>query len=164
MGPGSVGDARGCGTGSVREKEGLLDNILVTGRSDKITSRDRKHAEEKIQKLEKYFNGITRIEIILQKNAEISEVELIISVKRGSQIVCHAREKDLYAAVDMVLDKAEIQLTRHKEKVRHRRVAREGTGVEGGAGEEMEEEKLEAYEDIVEKREFNSPGEGNSSL
>ncbi len=137
-------------------------NILVTGRGEKITSRDRKHAEEKIHKLEKYFNGMTRIEIILQKVAEMGEVELVISVKRGSQIVCHARDKDLYAAVDLVLDKAEIQLTRHKEKIRHRRTGREGAEVPGGAGGDTEEEQLEAYEDIVEKREFGAEEDGKS--
>ena len=137
-------------------------NILVTGRGEKITSRDRKHAEEKIHKLEKYFNGMTRIEIILQKVAELAEVELVISVKRGSQIVCHARDKDLYAAVDLVLDKAEIQLTRHKEKVRQRRTGREGAGVPGEVAEESGEEQLEAYEDIVEKREFGAQEDGKS--
>ena len=129
--------------------------IVVTGRSEKITSWDRQHAEDKIEKLEKYFRGITRIEMILEKTALVSEAELVISVKRGSQIVCHARDKDLFAAIDLVLDKAETQLTRHKEKVRdhHRPGREEGEAALGGTGEPAEE-KLEAYEDIVEKREF----------
>ena len=130
-----------------------MATIVVTGRSEKVSSRDKKHAEEKIEKLEKYFNGITRIEIILNKTSEQSEVELVLSIKRGSQIVCRASDKDLYVAIDLVLDKAEIQLTRHKEKVRERRSGREGEGPEGGS-EESGEEPLEAYEDIVDKREF----------
>ena len=143
-----------------------MATIVVTGRSDRITSRDKQHAEEKIQKLEKYFNGITRIEIILNQNAEMSEVEIVISVKRGSQIVCHTNDKDLYAAIDLVLDKAEVQLTRHKEKVRqHHRPGREegeagagGVSPTGGTAGESGEESLEAYEDIVEKREFPEGG------
>jgi len=134
-----------------------MANILVTGRSEKITTRDKKHAEEKIQKLEKYFNGITRIEIILNSNGELAEAELLISVKRSSQIVCRTTDKDLYAAIDLVLDKAEIQLTKHKEKLRQRRIGREENLPETAGGEESEEESLEAYEDIVEKREFRNP-------
>ena len=134
-----------------------MATIVVTGRGDRITSRDRKHAEDKIQKLEKYFNGITRIEFILNQNAEISDVELVISVKRGSPIVCRMKDKDLYAAVDLVLDKAEIQLTRHKEKVRNRRPGKEGD-VETPEPGEPAEEKLEAYDDIVNKQEFPNPG------
>ncbi len=132
--------------------------IVVIGKSEKISSRDKAHAEEKIEKLEKYFNGITKIEIVLSKTGESAEVELIMSIKRGSQIVCRATDKELYAAIDLVLDKAEIQLTRHKEKVRHRRVRKEEGG-EGTGSKEPGEESLEAYEDIVEKREF---GDGDA--
>jgi putative sigma-54 modulation protein len=136
-----------------------MATIVVTGRSEKITSRDKTHAEEKIEKLEKYFNGIGKIEIILNKTAELAEVELVISVKRGSQIVCRTQDKDLYAAIDLVLDKAEVQLTRHKEKVRQRRTGREGEG-EAAGSTETGEEKLEAYEDIVDKREFGEGSKG----
>ena len=75
----------------------------------------------KIEKLEKYFNGITRIEMILSNSGDLSEAELVISVKRGSQIVCRTQDKDLYAAIDLVLDKAEAQLTKHKERLKEHR-------------------------------------------
>jgi putative sigma-54 modulation protein len=128
--------------------------IVVTGRSEKITSRDRVHAEDKIEKLEKYFNGITRIEMILSHTGDLFDAELVISVKRGSQIVCRTQDKDLYAAIDLVLDKAETQLTRHKEKVHDRRSGREGGEPKATGTDGTGEEKLEAYEDIVDKREF----------
>lgn len=132
--------------------------IVVTARSEKITARERKHAAEKIQKLEKYFNGITRIEISLQRAAEVALAELIISVKRGGQIFCKRRDKDLYAAIDLVLDKAEIQLTRHKEKVRTHR-GRKGAAVAdavAGSSEAAEGEPLETYDEVIAKREFGS--------
>ncbi len=137
-----------------------MATILVTGRSEKITSREKNHAEEKIKKLEKYFNGITRIEVVLKMNAELAEAEILISVKRGKQIVCRSSDKDLYTAIDMVLDKAETQLTRHKGKVRQRRIGRDEGVPEPMEMEEGEEENLEAYEDIVEKREFDDRGNG----
>ena len=135
--------------------------IVVAGRSERITARDRSHAEGKIAKLEKYFNGITRIEMILQRTGDQAVAELVISVKRGGRLFCKISSKDLYAAIDLVLDKAETLLTRHKEKRKSHRSGREGanrsspgeteTG-ETGTGEES----LEAYEDIVEKREFGT--------
>ena len=137
--------------------------IVVTARSDKITARDREHAKDKIQKLEKYFNGITRLEMILQRSLEQAVAEVVISVRRGGQMFCKESHKDLYAAIDLVLDKAEIQLTRHKEKIKERRGREAGSAVPGEreeGAEESGEETLEAYEDIVEKREF--PAEGGT--
>ena len=96
--------------------------ILIIGRNGKVTSTQKDHAKDKISKLERYFNGITRIEVILEKSDERSRAEVVINVKRGGQIVCHCDDKDLYAAIDLVIDKAEVQLTRHKEKVQSKRV------------------------------------------
>ena len=98
--------------------------ITITGRNG-VTSRQKDHAKEKVTKLERYFNGITRIDVVLDKvldkGADSYRAEVLISVKRGSQIVCHHNDKDLYKAIDLVLDKAETQLTRFKEKLQGRR-------------------------------------------
>ena len=125
--------------------------ISITGRGEKITAAQQEHAEEKIQKLERYFSGINRIEVVLEKGAERSFVELVISIKKGAPIVVHHEETDLYAAIDLVLDKAETQLTRHKEKVQDRRTPKLSESYEGP--EEVKEE-LETYQEIVEKQDF----------
>ncbi len=130
-----------------------MATVVVTGRGGKISARDRKHAESKIDKLNKYFNGITRIEIILQKEAERTDVELVITVRRGGSIVCHSKDKDTYAAIDLVLDKAETQLTRYKEKLRHHRRGQSAAEMQA-VDEKTTDEPLEAYDDIVAKRDF----------
>ena len=134
--------------------------IVVTGRDDKVTSRQKQHAEEKLQKLERFFDGIIKIEAILSHGsshgAGEAQVELLISVSGGKPLVCHSRSKELYAAVDIALDKAEKQLTRYKGKLRSRKGGTSlstpevaSMDVEGEAGEE------EDYQDIVEKRDFS---------
>ena len=55
------------------------------------------------------------------RRTRTARAELLISVKKGSQIVCHEEGKDLYAAIDLALDKAETQLTRFKEKLQAKR-------------------------------------------
>ena len=125
--------------------------ISITGKGNKVSPTQKEHAEEKIQKLERYFNGITRIEAILDKGADRCQVELVISVKRGAQIVVHHEDKELYAAIDLVIDKAETQLTRHKEKLQSRRSTKLSESFEGP---EEPGEELETYQEIVEKEEF----------
>lgn len=99
-----------------------MPSIVVTGRDEKVTSRHKQHAEQKISKLERYFNGIVKIEAVLGHQPDGSAVELVISVQGGKPIVCHSRSKELYAAIDLVLDKAEKRLTRHKEKLKDQKI------------------------------------------
>ncbi len=133
-----------------------MATIVVTGRDSEVTSRNKQHAEEKLAKLERYYNGITKIEAVLGHVSDGAEAELVISVRKRRPIVCHSKAKELYAAIDIVLDKAEGQLTRFKERTRDQRTKRAGraSAPEGG-GAPDEEENLESYEDIVEKTDFS---------
>jgi ribosomal subunit interface protein len=130
-----------------------MATIVVTGRDAQVSSRNKQHAEEKIAKLEKYFDRIGKIEAILGHSGDSAEVELVISVGRGNPIICHSRSKDLYAAIDLVLDKAEAQLTRLKDKVKARK-GRLASG-DGSGAEAPSDEPLESYEDVIEKRDFS---------
>jgi len=130
--------------------------IIVTGRDAQVSSTNRKHAEEKIAKLERYFNGIQKIEAVLGHSGDEAGVELVISVRRAKPIICHSHAKDLYAAIDMVIDKAEIQLTKLKERIKTHKgrnaadLAPDATSVSG------DDEKLESYDEVIEKRDFSS--------
>jgi putative sigma-54 modulation protein len=112
-----------------------MPQIFVTGRDGQVTAKNREHAEDKITKLEKYFDGIGKIEAILGHSGDEAQVELVIRVRRGNPIVCHSKAKDLYAAIDLVIDKAEIQLTKFKER---RKAHSRGEKLE--SGESVQEE------------------------
>ena len=95
-----------------------MATIIVTGRDGLVTARNRQRAEEKIQKLEKYFDGIGKIEAILGHSGDTASVELVITVRRGNPIICHSQAKDMYAAIDQLIDKLDRQVKKHKEKLK----------------------------------------------
>lgn len=132
-----------------------MPTIVVTGRDAQVTSGNKERAEEKISKLAKYFNGIVKIEAILGHSGDNAEVELVISVKRSNPIVCHSHAKDLYSAIDLVIDKAEAQLTKHKEKLKTHKGERSAAG-EGSLEKSaaQDDEALESYDEVIEKRDF----------
>lgn len=134
-----------------------MTTIIVTGKDAQVTSRTKDHAQEKLSKLARYFNGIGKIEAVLGHSGDDAEVEVVISVPRGSPVVCHSRARDLYTAIDLVLDKAEAQLTRHKEKVKERKSPKAGDKLSRENDQEVsdDDEGLESYEDVIEKRDFN---------
>lgn len=138
-----------------------MATISVTGRDSQVSSRNKEHAEEKLSRLAKYFNGIGKIEAVLGHSGDEAEVEVVISIPRGSPIVCRSRARDLYAAIDLVLDKAEAQLTKHKERRKDRHspkgesAAGERTGTPSEPGEAAhDDDRLESYDDVIEKRDF----------
>ncbi len=94
--------------------------ISITERHPGITAHVKEYAQKKVNRLERYFDGTQRIEIILGKDGDDSAVELVISVT-GRKIVSESKHHDLYAAIDLTLDKAEKQLVRHKEKLKAHR-------------------------------------------
>ena len=89
-----------------------------------ISFKHLKHSEttderihEKTMKLEKYFDGKTKVDWIFSKLGDdhMAEVEL-----HGPHFDFHASAKNpnLYKVMDMALEKIEKQLSKHKEKMK----------------------------------------------
>ncbi len=108
--------------------------VTVTGRHPGITPHVKEYAENKVGRLERFFDGTHRIEVMMRREAEESIVELVIQA-RGRQVISESRDPDLYRAIDLVLDKAETQLTRLKEKRKEHRGKHAVQGEEEGAEE-----------------------------
>jgi putative sigma-54 modulation protein len=109
--------------------------IKVTGRHAELTADVKARFEEKAHRLERYFDGTYRIEVMISKDAEASVVDLLISAV-GRKLSSRSKDPDLHAAFDAALDKAEKQLIRYKEKLHERRLKAAGEGTESGGTEE----------------------------
>lgn len=94
--------------------------IKITGRHIDVSERLKDYAEKRISRLEKYFQQIIDIHLILYVEKLDHAAELIIN---GDSVQFHAREKaaDLYSAIDLLTDKMDSQITRFKEKVQSRK-------------------------------------------
>ncbi|WP_337286736.1 ribosome-associated translation inhibitor RaiA [Candidatus Methylomirabilis sp.] len=90
--------------------------ITITTRNLENTEALRRYAEEKIARLQKFFDQITSAHIILsvQKYRQIAEVTLHV---RELTIRGEESSDNLYSAIDLVADKIERQILRYKEKV-----------------------------------------------
>ncbi len=96
-------------------------NINIQGHGIELTAPLKEYANKKIGKLDEFFNNIIKAEVVLDarsiKSAEkchVAEVSMWV----GGKKVIRASEagRDMYAAIDLVVDELKPQLKKHKEK------------------------------------------------
>lgn len=123
--------------------------IEFKGKHDHISERMKEHATDKIAKLARFQDWLTRIEVVADHVHENPEVELIVHLRKGAPIVSKERAASFSATVDLVVDKVETLLRKLKEKVSDRKTHAGRTSHDvpqtGGGPEE------ETYEEIVRK-------------
>lgn len=92
--------------------------VTIRGHKVEVTEAQKQFIEEKITKLEKYFTDTDQVEVkvVIKQYDFQSRVEVAIHAEK---YVLRAEEKqdDVYAAVDVVLDKLERQIRKHKTKL-----------------------------------------------
>ena len=89
--------------------------INVTGHHIEITTSLRQYVEEKFSKLERHFDQINNVHVILnvQKMQQIAEAKLHLA---GGDVFAMSERTDMYAAIDSLIDKLDRQVIKHKEK------------------------------------------------
>lgn len=110
------------------------------GRHLEITDAIRDHAEKKAAKVEKFFDRIGNVQMILDIEGGNHVVEMIVSVTKGPTLIGVVSQNDMYASINMVVDKLERQLTKYKEKLKSRKKRKGGIVVEDFEDEENENE------------------------
>jgi len=97
-------------------------NLSVTGHHIEVTDPLKDYVEEKMEKLERHFDQVTDIHVILNVEKLRQQAEATIDLT-GTRIHAEAENEDMYAAIDALIDKLDRQVLKHKEKLRdhHRR-------------------------------------------
>ena len=101
--------------------------LNVTGHHVDLTDALHAYVEEKIGRLERHFEHITNIHVVLTVDNVRHHAEATAHIK-GGEIFAEAQADDLYAAIDALVDKLDRQIIKHKEKVldrEHRAAARQ---------------------------------------
>ncbi|MCC5887889.1 MAG: ribosome-associated translation inhibitor RaiA [Gammaproteobacteria bacterium] len=89
--------------------------ISISGHHIEVTEAMRAYVLEKFEKLERHFEHITSIHVILEVEKNRQTAEATIHIK-GGELFANATSEDLYAAIDMLIDKLDRQILKHKEK------------------------------------------------
>lgn len=94
--------------------------ISVSGHHVDVTDSLRNYVETKLDRLERHYDRITNMKVILSVEKQRQKAESTIRIS-GGEVYADAESEDLYAAIDMLADKLDRQLNKQKEKMKDRK-------------------------------------------
>jgi putative sigma-54 modulation protein len=95
--------------------------IKISARHGHLSDATQQFIREKAEKLLRFFERLTYIEVTVDLKSDLKQVEFLVSAEHKHDFVARESNADVLAAVDLVVDKLEGQLRRYKEKVQDRR-------------------------------------------
>lgn len=90
--------------------------IDITGHHVDITPALRNYVHTKLERLERHFDHLTGMHVVLTVTKLEHRAEATLQVNHG-KLFADAVETDMYAAIDVLSDKLARQVTKHKEKL-----------------------------------------------
>ncbi|MDU0352833.1 ribosome hibernation promoting factor [Paraglaciecola aquimarina] len=91
--------------------------INLTGHHVDITDSLRNYVDTKFTKLERHFEHINNVHVILNVEKLNQKAEATVHLS-GSEVFATSEHSDMYAAIDGLIDKLDRQVIKHKEKVK----------------------------------------------
>lgn len=94
--------------------------ITIKGhQSFEVTPAIHHYTEEKLLKLVEIFEKITSIDVTLEVEKLEQKAKAHIKLPKGGDLFAEAVNKDLYAAIDALLEKLRKQTVTYKEKLKN---------------------------------------------
>lgn len=90
--------------------------IIVRGKNIEITPSLKDYVEKRIGKITKYFNSLGEITVILTVSKGRHIVEVTVPVN-GMLLRGEEATGDMYASIDLVIEKLEKQIEKYKTKL-----------------------------------------------
>ena len=95
--------------------------LSVTFRHMDPSEALKEHVEDKLGRLKKYFPDPVRAQVVFSTERHRQKIDVSITLSNGATIQGKETAEDMYTAVDLVMDKIDRQIRRHKDKTTNRR-------------------------------------------
>ncbi|MEB3196271.1 MAG: ribosome-associated translation inhibitor RaiA [Candidatus Sericytochromatia bacterium] len=94
-------------------------DLVIKGKNLDVTESLREYAQQKVSRVGKYFDGIidAQVELNVIKNKRVANNQIVqVTLHlRGGVIRAEEAKDNMYAAIDLVTDKLERQISRFKK-------------------------------------------------
>lgn len=123
--------------------------LTVRGKNLEVTDALREHVNKRVGKVDKYFDFDTEAQVTLSVVRGMHTVEVTVLI---NGLILRAEEKtnDMYASIDLVVDKLERQIAKYKTRIN--RKARQTGGIKAVQDLPKVEEDVEEPQVVRTKR------------
>ncbi len=90
-------------------------NLNLTGHHLEITSALRDYTQSKLARVSNHFDHVIDVKVTMSVEKLVQKVEATIHVP-GNDIHAESSDENMYSAIDMLADKLDRQVVKHKEK------------------------------------------------
>lgn len=93
--------------------------LVIRGKNLEVTGALNEYAEKRLEKLNRYFDKELDVQVLLSTNKDLKTVEVTAFVE-GTVLRAVDKNADMYAAIDLVVDKIVRQIHKHKTRLAKR--------------------------------------------
>jgi len=91
--------------------------VNISGHHVELTQALKDYTTEKLAKIDRHFQEVSRINVILSVEKHFQKAEANLHFL-GMDFSAEDLNEDLYRSVDNVVDKLDKQLNKHREKIK----------------------------------------------
>ena len=108
-------------------------HLTISGHHVAVTPALHSYVRGKLERVRRHFDHVIDVNVVLSVDKLRQKVEVTVRVS-GKDMYAETDDGDLYAAIDLVADKLDRQILRHKDRLRaHSRHALKHQPAEGPA-------------------------------
>jgi putative sigma-54 modulation protein len=90
-------------------------NLTISGHHLEVTPAIHDYVSDKLERVKRHFDHVINVNVIMQVEKLVHKVEATLHVK-GHDFNAHSEDGNMYAAIDLLADKLDRQIVKHKEK------------------------------------------------
>jgi len=94
-------------------------NVQVSGHHIEVTQAIREYVLSKLERVQRHFDQVIEMSVILSVQKLRQKAEISVHLP-GKDIHVESDDEDMYAAIDLMMDKLDRQVIKHKQKAHDR--------------------------------------------
>lgn len=93
-------------------------NLSITGHHLEVTPAIREYIQTKMFRVMRHFDHVINTQVVLSVEPLRHRAEITLHLS-GKDIHCEAMEQNLYAAIDLLVDKIDRKVIQHKTRTQN---------------------------------------------